>query len=73
MLVDRVEASAIEVEIWQCLRESNMIWLQESWKEDHEKKDATWWNKGQEKEDQGMKVQKVPNGKKKFRTQTPKR
>lgn len=39
MLVDRVEASAIEVEIWQCLRESNMIWLQESWKEDHEKKD----------------------------------
>ena len=22
---------------------------------------ATWWNKGQEKEDQGMKVQKVPN------------
>ena len=39
MLVDRVEASAIAVEIWQCLRESNMIWLQESWKEDHEKKD----------------------------------
>ena len=57
-----------------------MIWLQESWKEDHEKKDELNTSckppdetKAKRKEDQGMKVQKVPNGKKKFRTQTPKR